>query len=180
MTKQSPHRKAMLAPARGWFMVGCFRPKTGVNVGTLWRSARWMGASGIFTIRERFPERARINMVRADPALGQQTDTAATHRHVPYLTFESVDALREAMPLACIVGVELDSRAVSLPAFNHPERAVYLLGAEDDGLPPDVREQCDHIVEIPGGNLNVAVAGSIVLYDRIAKAAPNATTTEET
>jgi len=158
-----------MAPARGYFLIGCYRPKTGINVGTLWRTARWMGAGGFFTIRERFPEKARINMVRADPALGQQTDTTAAHRHVPYLTFESVDALRESVPLACIVGVELDSRAVSLPSFKHPERCIYLLGAEDFGLTPDVREMCDHIVEIPGGNLNVSVAGSIVLYDRIAK-----------
>lgn len=42
---------------------------------------------------------------------------------------------------------------------------------EDGSLPPDVVKACDSRVVIPGAFcLNLATAGSIVLYDRIAKA----------
>ncbi len=43
-----------------------------------------------------------------------------------------------------------------------------LLGHETDGLPPEALERLDEAVEIPmigtGYSLNVAVAGSLVLY----------------
>lgn len=156
--------------SRGYFGIGCWRPKTSHNVGTLWRTAQCMGASFIFTIRAR-SGMSRTQMVHADPALGQPTDTMRADRHVPYLTFESVGALQEAVPLAEIVGIEQASGAITLSRFAHPERALYLLGAEDKGLPEDVMDACDHLIEISSVRcLNVAVAGSIVVYDRIAKA----------
>jgi tRNA C32,U32 (ribose-2'-O)-methylase TrmJ len=51
-------------------------------------------------------------------------------------------------------------------------RALYLLGAEDRGLPPAVLRQCHQVVRIPcpvDRPLNVAVAGSVVIHDRYAK-----------
>ena len=46
-----------------------------------------------------------------------------------------------------------------------------LLGAEDHGLSKAALARCQHLVQLPGrASLNVAVAGSIVLYDRHAKA----------
>ena len=43
------------------------------------------------------------------------------------------------------------------------------------GLPQEVLDACDDVVQIPSANsLNVAVAGSIVAYDRLAKAAMHA------
>jgi tRNA G18 (ribose-2'-O)-methylase SpoU len=48
------------------------------------------------------------------------------------------------------------------------ERCVVLLGHEREGLPVEVRPFCDQVVEIPmlgvGRSLNVAVAGSLVVY----------------
>lgn len=50
------------------------------------------------------------------------------------------------------------------------KRAIYLLGAEDTGIPDNILNDCDSIVQLPGNYcLNVAVAGSIVLYDRNSK-----------
>jgi tRNA C32,U32 (ribose-2'-O)-methylase TrmJ len=63
---------------------------------------------------------------------------------------------------------------VSLADFKHPPRAVYVLGSEDNGLPNAVREACQHIVTIPAVHsdllsYNVAVAGSLLMYDRAEK-----------
>jgi len=56
---------------------------------------------------------------------------------------------------------------VPLETFEHPRRCVYLLGAEDHGLPKAAMEKAHHLVkfETPK-SINVAVAGSIVMYDR--------------
>jgi tRNA (guanosine-2'-O-)-methyltransferase len=68
-----------------------------------------------------------------------------------------------------IVGVELADEAVrlaDLPAAR--QRTVAVLGHEQSGIPPEAAELLDVAVEIPmigtGASLNVAVAGSLVLY----------------
>mmetsp|Transcript_14365 Transcript_14365/g.46145 ORF Transcript_14365/g.46145 Transcript_14365/m.46145 type:complete len:86 (+) Transcript_14365:351-608(+) len=58
---------------------------------------------------------------------------------------------------------------VPLHEFEHPERAVYVLGSEDAGLPPSVVRACHLCVSLEGlraASYNVAVAGSILMYDR--------------
>jgi tRNA (guanosine-2'-O-)-methyltransferase len=68
-----------------------------------------------------------------------------------------------------IVGVELADEAVrlaDLPAAREP--TVMVLGHEHSGIPPEALDLLDTVVEIPmigqGASLNVAVAGSLVLY----------------
>ena len=67
------------------------------------------------------------------------------------------------------VAVELDPDAVNLFDAVYPERPCFLLGAELGGLPAELLHQCDPIVQIPQWglvpSLNLAVAGSIVVYD---------------
>jgi tRNA G18 (ribose-2'-O)-methylase SpoU len=68
-----------------------------------------------------------------------------------------------------IVAVELAEGAVALPRLQPArERTVILLGHEWHGIPDQQVEAADVCVEIPmvgqGASLNVAVAGSLVLY----------------
>jgi tRNA G18 (ribose-2'-O)-methylase SpoU len=144
---------------RGYFGIGIYAGKTPDNLGGLWRSAHAFGADYLFTIGARYPQQR------------QPTDTTDATRHVPLFEFDDWIAFREAAPFAAdIVGVEIDDRARDLTVFCHPERAVYVLGAEDRGLSEDAVRGCDSIVAIPSSLcLNVATAGSIVLYDRKAK-----------
>jgi tRNA (guanosine-2'-O-)-methyltransferase len=67
------------------------------------------------------------------------------------------------------VGVELADEAVrlaDLPAAR--ERTIAVLGNERAGIPPEAIDLLDLAVEIPmigtGATLNVAVAGSLILY----------------
>jgi hypothetical protein len=47
-------------------------------------------------------------------------------------------------------------------------RAAYVLGPERSGLSPQVLARCRHVVRIPTRfALNLAVAGALVLYDRL-------------
>jgi tRNA (guanosine-2'-O-)-methyltransferase len=68
-----------------------------------------------------------------------------------------------------IVGVELADEAIRLADLTAArERTVIVLGHEQYGIPDDAMELIDVAVEIPmigtGASLNVAVAGSLVLY----------------
>ena len=70
---------------------------------------------------------------------------------------------------ASVIGVELDEDSISLAELRQAKsRSIVLLGHERTGLPPEVWPFLDQIVEIPmmgvGSSLNVAVAGSLVLY----------------
>jgi len=68
-----------------------------------------------------------------------------------------------------LVAVELAEGAVPLPRLEPArQRTVVLLGHEHHGVPDDIVESADLCIEIPmvgqGASLNVAVAGSLVLY----------------
>jgi tRNA G18 (ribose-2'-O)-methylase SpoU len=71
------------------------------------------------------------------------------------------------------VAVELDPRAVPLFEAEYPERPCFVLGAELGGLGPEVLDAAELIVQIPQWglvpSLNLAVAGSIVIYDHLGK-----------
>lgn len=142
---------------RGFFEIGVWHPKTEVNVGTLWRSAWQMGAAGIFTVGQRYRSQA--------------SDTAKAWRHLPLRTYQDVDALWDALPHDAPV-VALEMGGTPLRRFAHPERAIYLLGAEDHGLPRSVIDRCHRHISVEAvrwPSFNVAVAGSIVMWDRVRK-----------
>lgn len=141
---------------RGYFGIGAYCPKTGDNVGTLLRSAQCFGADFTFVIGAKGLHR-------------QASNTTKAQRHVPHYEYPDFEGFLRGMPLErTLIGVETGGE--DMVGFRHPERAVYLLGREDNGLPQCVIERCDAILTIPTAFcLNVAVAGSIALYDRVAK-----------
>jgi tRNA (guanosine-2'-O-)-methyltransferase len=70
---------------------------------------------------------------------------------------------------SAVVGVELTDESVRLADLPPARRrTVVVLGHEQSGIPPEGLELLDTCVEIPmvgtGASLNVAVAGSLVLY----------------
>lgn len=143
--------------SRGYFEIGIYRGKTPANVGTLWRSAYQLGAAGIYTVGKRYPQQA--------------SDTVKAFKHIPMREFADMDAFIEGAPYDCpIVGIEMGGRPLS--RFAHPERAIYLLGAEDHGIPPAALARCTHVVSLESvrtESFNVAVAGSLVMFDRLTK-----------
>lgn len=142
---------------RGYFGIGIWQPKSEVNVGGLWRSAQAFGADFIFTVGHRYYR--------------QPADTTACLRHIPLFEYKDLLDMTHHMPRdSQLVPVETNGKC-ELPRAVHPERAVYLLGAEDYGLPEDLMERCSLSLKIDTQRcLNVATTGSIVLYDRMAKA----------
>lgn len=74
-----------------------------------------------------------------------------------------------------LVAVELHESAVSLFEARYPEKPCFLVGAERKGIPASLLDAAELIVEIPQWGLvpclNLAIAGSIVLYDYLGKQA---------
>ena len=140
-----------------YFAIGIYKPKTSHNIGSLWRTAYILGAHYIFLIDKRYKR--------------QGTDVLKTWSRIPLFQYKSFDEFYNAIPYnSRLVGVELDERATDLKDFEHPRRGIYLLGAEDGGLPLDVREKCHDLLKLPGNySMNVSVTGSIIVYDRITK-----------
>ena len=142
---------------RGYFGIGIENVKSTRNLGTVWRSAQIMGADFMFVIGERYEY--------------MKTDTMKSWKHIPLFYFKTIELFLETLPKdSKLIGIELDEHSVPISTFKHPQRAVYLLGAEDKGLSKIALEKCDSIVQLPGQfSLNVSAAASIILYDRYLK-----------
>lgn len=138
-----------------YFGIGIYQPRTAENVGTLWRTALVFGASFIFLIDAKYKK--------------QRSDVFKTWSKIPLFQFETLDAFLQTVPYSCrLIGIEQDQHAVPIQSYQHPERCLYLLGSENNGLPKILKDTCHELIELPGEqSLNVAVAGSIVLFDRI-------------
>jgi tRNA G18 (ribose-2'-O)-methylase SpoU len=144
------------ARARGYFGIGVEGVSKPANMGALLRTAHAFSAAFCFSVGAGWDARA-----------SRRADTAATPAHVPMWRFPRLEEM--VLPQECVlVGVELMADAIDLPSFRHPLDAAYVLGPERAGLSPGMRARCRHVVRIPTRfALNLAVAGALVLYDRL-------------
>jgi len=140
---------------RGYFAIGAERMSKSLNLGNLMRSAHGFGASFTFTVGATYR------------ALEAFADTSKSQLHVPHYNWAKIDDM--ALPHGCkLVGVELIDEAIDLPSFRHPLRAAYVLGPEQGSLSGELLSRCEHVVRIPTKFcVNVAMAGAIVMYDRV-------------
>ncbi|SEB34176.1 SpoU rRNA Methylase family protein [Amycolatopsis tolypomycina] len=132
-------------------------PLHGANLGTLLRTCDAVGACLAVPRFPWVPEALRRGNTLRRPACVHWV-----HDPPGWLARERAAGTR-------VVGVELAEEAVrlaDLPAARG--RTIAVLGHEQTGIPPEALDLLDSVVEIPmvgtGASLNVAVAGSLVLY----------------
>jgi tRNA G18 (ribose-2'-O)-methylase SpoU len=145
---------------RGYFAIGAERISKPMNLGNLLRSAHAFGAKFFFTIG-------------AHPrAFEAKSDTSKAGFHLPVYHWGRADEM--VLPLRCkLIGIELIDGAEDLPSFRHPLHAAYVLGPELGVLSEALLSRCDHVVKIPTAFcINVAMAGAIVMYDRLRSLGP--------
>ena len=144
-------------PASGYFGIGILNAENEQNIGTLWRSAYILGASFIFTIGAKYKK--------------QSTDVVKAWSKIPLYSYIDFDDFYSHIPHDCkVVAVEMDERAMDICEYEHPLRCIYLLGCESAGMGKNVMDRCHDKIFLPGHySLNVAVAGSVVIYDRYSK-----------
>ncbi len=146
--------------ARGYFANGAERSSKALNLGNLMRSAHAFGASFTFTIGAQYQ------------ALEARADTSKGGVHLPHYNWAAPSEM--VLPKGCkLVGIELLDSAIALPSFRHPLQAAYVLGPERGSLSDELLARCDFTVKIPTSFcVNVAMAGAIVMYDRVKSLAP--------
>lgn len=151
MTRRSQYRGG------NWCGIGIERGKTVENLGTLFRSAVCLGADFVFTIGGRYHPQA--------------SDTVRSWTHLPYVAYPTLEAFTETRPFDTpLIGVELTDDARPLERFVHPRRALYLLGPEDGSLSNAALALCQDVIAFQSRYcLNVAAAGTVLLYDRQTK-----------
>lgn len=143
----------------GFVGIGIFNVKRTHNFGALIRAARVFGASFVFSVGSRNP---------------QEHSSIGIERVLPIFHFDSVEQFISSIPVnARLVCVELTPGAQDIRPFVHPGCAIYLLGPEDGEVPASITRAHDTLI-LPGKiPLNVAMAATVVLYDRwLKQAAP--------
>ena len=119
------------------------------NVGTLLRAADAFGAG------------VALSEGCADPTgpKALRASMGAVFR-VPLSEFDEPTGRRVAL---------VPSGGIPLPELQAEGEIVLVLGAEREGLPPEVLARCEERASIPqpggGESLNVAIAGAIALYE---------------
>lgn len=145
---------------RGYFGIGVYHMKYEKNLGTLWRSAHNFGASFIFVIGKRYKR--------------QGCDTTKAYRHLPLFEYPTYEDFHKTIPhQSRVVCIEQSEKSKDIKNFVHPESCLYLLGAEDSGIPEEIMFGKEIIHITTPMCLNVAVAGSIIMFDRLIKGADN-------
>lgn len=141
-----------------YIIVAPLWPLHGANLGTLLRTCDAVGACMAVPRLPWVPEalargntlrrRACVHWTGRDPCQWLRDQRSAGYR---------------------VIGVELADEAIrlaDLPAAR--QRTIAVLGHEQSGIPAEALDLLDAAVEIPmigtGASLNVAVAGSLVLY----------------
>ncbi len=158
LLKQLEEKSLLIKPKRGFFGIGFYKPKFEVNLGTLFRSAYIFGASFVFTIEGNYKR--------------QNSDTLDVTKHLPLWNFQTFEAMEKSLPSNLqIIYVEQFIGAIPLEEYKHPERAIYILGNEDRGFSDDMLKGkvVISITSEKSFSLNVSVAGSIIMYDRVTK-----------
>jgi 23S rRNA (guanosine2251-2'-O)-methyltransferase len=130
------------------------------NVGTLLRTAEVVGVHGVL-----LPSRRAAHIT---PAVSRASAGAVEHLLVGQVTnlVRALDDLKSAG--VWVVGVEAHPQAVDYASADLNMPLVLVLGSEGAGMHRLVAEHCDLLLQLPMrgqiNSLNVAVAGSVLLY----------------
>ncbi len=130
------------------------------NFGTLLRTAEAVGVHGVVIAERR--------AVGVTPAVAKASAGAVEHLKIARVTnlARTIEELKRAN--VWVVGVENDPDAKGFSQFDFNIALALVMGSEGSGLGRLVKEKCDFLVRLPMwgkiSSLNVAVAGSIILY----------------
>ena len=144
--------------------IGLSNPKSTSNVGSVMRAAGCYEVDQVLYTGRRYDRAAKLT-----------TDTKKVRIDIPLQNIESLgfDCMTQAFDEETkIVCVDLVKGATPLPSFEHPEKALYIFGPEDNTISQAVIDKADHVVFVPTvGCMNLAASVNVLLYDRLAKSA---------
>lgn len=142
------------------------------NIGSIFRTCDGFGVEKLilsgYTPYPELPKDERLPHLRAKisheihkTALGAETMVKFEYQAKPNLV-----TLKRAGYV--VVGLEQTASSVNLTDFIAPKKVALILGEEVNGIPHELLEQCDRVVEIAmkgqKESFNVSVATGIALY----------------
>lgn len=143
--------------------IGLTNPKNASNVGSVMRAAGCYCVDSVFYTGLRYDRAVKLN-----------TDTKQIRSSIPLSNVD--DLLQCKNDHTKVICVDLVVGAIPLPAFTHPENALYIFGPEDGTIPQHVINKADHVVYVPTiGCMNLAATVNVVLYDRLSKSTTHIT-----
>jgi tRNA G18 (ribose-2'-O)-methylase SpoU len=142
------------------------------NVGAIFRTCEGFGISKIilsgYTPYPRIPGDTRLPHI-ANKLTAQIHKTAlGAEEMVPFEHVDQPDFTLLKSEGYSLVGLEQDARSIMLPDYTPPQKIALLLGEEVEGIAPEIRRECDDLIEIPmkgqKESFNVSIAAGIALY----------------
>jgi len=142
------------------------------NVGAIFRTAEGFGIEKIiltgYTPYPKIASDTRLPHIAEKlhtqihkTALGAEEIVPFEYQELPDIASLKSDGYR-------IVGLEQADRSVQLPDYKTPEKIALILGEEVFGIPEELLNECEDIIEIPmtgkKESFNVSVATGIALY----------------
>lgn len=142
------------------------------NIGSIFRTCEGFGVSKIilsgYSPYPKIENDTRLPHI-AEKLTEQIHKTAlGAETMIPFEHLDTLDLAYFKMNGFHVVGLEQDKRSVMLNQYKSPEKIVLLLGEEVHGIPQELIDQCDDLVEIQMSgkkeSFNVSVATGIALY----------------
>jgi tRNA G18 (ribose-2'-O)-methylase SpoU len=140
--------------------------RSAINVGAIFRTADAVGIDKIYLVgctprpTDQF---GRIQRDIAKSALGAETWIKWEYREKLLPLINSLKKEKYE-----IVALEQDEESTDYRKYKKPEKLVFILGEEVNGIDKNILKKCDKIVEIPmhgkKESLNVSVACGVALF----------------
>jgi tRNA G18 (ribose-2'-O)-methylase SpoU len=136
------------------------------NVGAIFRTCDAAGVSKIFLAGYTPAPEDRFG--RPVPEINKTA--LGAEQFIPWEVVTDIKGLIKKLQAdgVTVVAVEQAPNSVSLSDFKVPDSVAYIMGSETEGVPEEVLEIVDVILEIPmlgqKESLNVSVSAGIVLY----------------
>jgi TrmH family RNA methyltransferase len=129
------------------------------NLGTLVRTSEAIGGAGFILLHNQVDPYAPTTVRASIGAIFRQQFVRAN--------FQTLTGWIKRTPCT-VIGASPDGTA-NFQQFTYPQPVLLVLGEERQGLTPQQREMCDHLVYIPmvgrADSLNLGVAGSLLMYE---------------
>jgi len=144
------------------------------NVGSVMRTGEVFAVDTLhvtgFTPYPQHPGDERDPILAARQTRRLAKAAAGAERTMPWKRHDDVQELLDALRADgfTVVGLEIDPNAVGLGDYRPDTQVALVLGDEVRGISPELRAQCDVLLQIPmygrKSSLNVSVAAGIALY----------------
>ena len=134
--------------------IALYSPKNIHNWGSILRLATNFNVDFCCTIQSRYKR--------------QWADTTNFAKNNPVFHFEDISQFLVSYPKQCkLISVEINSRALSLEKFIHPENAIYIFGPEEGSINNYLIDNSDICLKITSNRcLNQAMCAGAVLFHR--------------